>query len=445
MKLGNLLKKELKELLTPQAIFSMIFMCVLLIMMGQIMGTAMEDAINNSVVNIIDRDGSDFTKTMLQKLPEYGAEPKVLADDGKSLEELDINCLVIIPQGFGDAVMNSSEPAKIECIGSIKGTGLSSSMSDIAAGEIAGAIGEYVKDYVKTNRLNLSESDSVLAESPVVITEFTQANGKTLEVSSSTLSGSLMMQSMIAPLAVFFLVMMASQMIITAISTEKIDKTLETLLSAPVSRLTVLASKMIAAIVVALLNAGSMIVGMIFYMNGMTGSMMESEIAAADAGAAGDAFTIASAMQEFGFTLNIGGIIIFGIQLFLTIAIGLAISLILGATVNDTKSVQTVTLPIMMVTMIPFFVTMFADVNSLPTAAKLIMYIIPFTHTYTAMSNLMFGHTALLWGGLIYQLIFFAVCMYLAVKVFTTDLLFTMNLNFMKAKKKAGASGNENA
>ncbi|MGN1089129.1 MAG: ABC transporter permease, partial [Huintestinicola sp.] len=162
-------------------------------------------------------------------------------------------------------------------------------------------------------------------------------------------------------------------------------------------------------------------------------------------GVSGEAFTIANAMQEFGFTLNIGGIIIFGIQLFLTIAIGLAISLILGATVNDTKSVQTVTLPIMMVTMIPFFVTMFADVNSLPTAAKLIMYLIPFTHTYTAMSNLMFGHTALLWGGLIYQLIFFAVCMYLAVKVFTTDLLFTMNLNFMKAKKKAGASGNENA
>ena len=31
MKLGNLLKKELRELLTKQAIFAMIFTCVLLI------------------------------------------------------------------------------------------------------------------------------------------------------------------------------------------------------------------------------------------------------------------------------------------------------------------------------------------------------------------------------------------------------------------------------
>ena len=51
------------------------------------------------------------------------------------------------------------------------------------------------------------------------------------------------------------------------------------------------------------------------------------------------------------------------------------------------------------------------------------------------MNNMLFGHMGLVWGGLIYQLVFFAVCMYLAVKIFTTDLLFTMSLSVKSAAK----------
>ena len=216
----------------------------------------------------------------------------------------------------------------------------------------------------------------------------------------------------------------------TAISTEKIDKTLETLLSAPVSRFTVLMAKMIAALIVALLNAASMVVGFAFYMNGLMGSAVNEISSDASGG-----ISMGDAMKTLGLTLSGGQMAIFAVQLFLTIAIGLSVSLILGAMATDTKSVQTLVLPIMMITMIPFFVTMFADVNSLSPIPKIILYIIPFTHTYTAMNNMLFGHMGLVWGGLIYQLVFFAVCMYLAVKIFTTDLLFTMSLPVKSAAK----------
>lgn len=116
----------------------------------------------------------------------------------------------------------------------------------------------------------------------MVYVEYTEANGKTAAIPADSLQSMLMTQSMIAPMAVFFLVMMASQMIMTAISTEKIDKTLETLLSAPVSRLSVLAAKMIAALVVALLNAASMIVGMLFYIQGMIGGVVAEETSRAE-------------------------------------------------------------------------------------------------------------------------------------------------------------------
>ena len=448
MKLGNLLKKELGELLTVQALFSMVFTCGLLIVMGQVMGGAINDAVNNSEVNILNLDSSAFTDKMIESLPDYGADPKLVSAESDDyfteMKNLGIDNLVVIPEGFGELAENGSEAAEVRCISLIDKGGLASSMSSISASSLTSAIGDYVSDYFEEKRLGLDDRQRELLNEPVVTVEYTAANGKTAQVSPDALNSMLMSQSMIAPMAVFFLILMASQMIMTAISTEKIDKTLETLLSAPVSRLTVLAAKMIAALVVALLNAGVMIIGFIFYIQGMMGSAVNSEIAAAESGMTGDITSVAQAMSMLGFSLSAGDIILFGIQLFLTIAIGLSISLILGAMATDVKSVQTLVLPVMMLTMIPFFVTMFTDVNSLSTVPKIIMYIIPFTHTYTAMNNMIFGNMGIFWAGLAYQLVFFIVCMYLAVRMFTTDLLFTMNFSPESIKrKKRGSMKNE--
>ncbi|MDD6992222.1 MAG: ABC transporter permease [Oscillospiraceae bacterium] len=444
MKLGNLLKKELKELLTPQAIFSMIFTCVLLIVMGNVMGGAMDEALNNSTVNIANLDSSEFTDEMIKKLPDYGADPTVVTlqseDFESEMQRLDIKNLVIIPEGFGDSVTNGSEAAGVDCVSIVTGGGLTASMQNMSASSLTSSITNYVRDYIETEKMGMTEGEKTLLAEPVITVEYTTANGKTVQVSSDMLMGVLMSQSMIAPFAVFFLILMASQMIMTAISTEKIDKTLETLMSAPVSRITVLTAKMISAVIVALLNAGAMIIGFAFYMQGMMGGAaaeLEEGAAANTAGITSGAEALAS----LGLTLGIGDILLFGVDLFLTIAIGLSVSLILGAMATDTKSVQTLVMPIMMATMIPFFVTLFADVNSMSPALKIIMYIIPFTHTYTAMNNLMFGETALVIGGLVYQAVFFAVCMYLAVKMFTSDLLFTMNFSADSGRKKSLLKG----
>ena len=441
MKLGNLLKKELGELLTKQAIFSMIFTCLLLIVIGQFMGGVMDEAISNSTVNIADLDGSEFTQEMIKALPEYGADPVAVSiesdDYFAELKRLELENAVIIPKGFGEAVLNGEQP-ELKCVSLIDKGGLASSMSSMSSASLTGSVTDYVSDYIQKNMLDLSDEQMMQAAQPVVLVDYTAANGKTVEASAESLSAMLMTQSMIAPFAVFFLILMASQMIMTAISTEKIDKTLETLMSAPVSRITVLTAKMIAALIVALLNAGAMMIGFAFYMQGMMGGAVEEITASADS-----AVTPAEAMASLGMSLSGGEMVIFGVQLFLTIAIGLSISLILGAMATDTKSVQTLVLPVMMLTMIPFFATMFADVNSMSTLPKIILYIIPFTHTYTAMNNMIFGHMGVVWAGLAYQLVFFAVCMYLAVKIFTTDLLFTMSLPVAGAKKKGAvkASG----
>ena len=54
-----------------------------------------------------------------------------------------------------------------------------------------------------------------------------------------------------------------------------------------------------------------------------------------------------------------------------------------------------------------------------------------------AIPNMMFGNYPLFFFGLGYQVVFFAVCMFLAVRLFSSDKILTAKLQFGK-KKSAG-------
>lgn len=454
MKFGNLLKKELRELITKQAIISMVFTMVLLIVMGQIMGGAMEEGFDTSTITLCNQDDSEFTANVLKKID--GSQTTQInyvtfeSDDyAAELERLDIKNAVIIPQGYGESITEKKEPATIKFVSTMSTAGIASTMSTVSGSEVIKNIQTVCMDEIMSENYGLTDDEIALIREPMNTVEYTVNNGRTAQVSASALGAITMMQSMIAPFAIFFLLLMASQMIMTAISTEKIDKTLETLLSAPVSRMTVLSAKMAAAVISALLNALFMIVGFALYMTGMMGSAV-SEISSTannmpniDISAAADGMTgMGQAMAELGIALTPVSYVLFALQLFFTIAIGLAISLILGAMATDVKSVQTLIMPVMIAVMIPFFISMFTDVNNMSAVFKIIVYAIPFTHTYTALTNLMNGDMIIYWAGLAYQIAFFAVCMFLAVKMFTTDKLFTMSFAADNMNKKRGKNKN---
>ena len=245
---------------------------------------------------------------------------------------------------------------------------------------------------------------------------------------------------MILPIIVFVLILLTSQMLISAIANEKIDKTLETLLSAPVSRGAVISAKMLAAAIIALINAAVYMLGFSKFVGGATESVT-SEITSS---IAGQYLSADEAITQLGLRLSVGDYFLVGLQLFFTILICLSISIILGALVNDTKSSQTVLMPIMILALVPYMISMLKDVNTLPTAAKIIVYAIPFTHTFSAMSNIMFGNTAIFFGGLAYQAAVFAVCMFFALKLFKSDKIFTISLNLGSKSRFRKNSGSQN-
>jgi ABC-2 type transport system permease protein len=219
-------------------------------------------------------------------------------------------------------------------------------------------------------------------------------------------------------------------MIVTAIATEKIDKTLETLLSTPISRVSILTAKMLSAGLVSLISA-------VIYMIGFSISMGSVLTNSTEIVGEVTSSTVSTqlSMISLGLVLTPIDYILLGIDIFLSIMIALSLSMILGVMVNDIKSTQIVMMPIMFMAMIPYLVSYFADINTLSPVMKLILNLIPFTHTFNATNNLLFDNTSTVVGGIVYQLIFFAVCMFFAVRLFKSDKILTASLNFSKKKK----------
>lgn len=437
MKFLNLLKKELHELINAQMIIGLVITVVMLMSVGKIMSNVMDDAVSDTgTVNISDRDDTEFTRNIISALESAGFKVNLVTEDNpdraKLLEAADCDSLIIIPEGFTEkALAQPSEEnagiGEMELVTSIKTSSALASLSDKTT-----AAADIINDLVKNEYMaqkGLSAEDIGKIEMPVSISEVSVVNGKSASISAQTLTGMIQSQSMFIPIVVFILVMFTSQMIISAISTEKIDKTLETLLSAPVSRLSVLGAKMLAAAIIAIINAAVYMVGFYGYMGSMlSGAVDNTEVV-------GSALTLSDIMKELGLKIGVSGYFFVGLQMFMTIMICLAAALILGALVNDSKSAQTMLMPIMVLAMIPYIVSMVYDINMLSPILKTVMYAIPFTHTFNAMNNIMFGNMELYWFGLAYQLALFIVCMFFAVRIFTSDKIFTISLNFGQKKK----------
>ena len=110
MKFFNLLKKELAELLNAQTIISLVVVMGLLMFMGSFMSDTVEEAVKQEYsVTLVDRDNTEFTADMKEKLKTYGAKLVEVTDSSEDYAELlknaDKQAVVILPKGFSEAVL----------------------------------------------------------------------------------------------------------------------------------------------------------------------------------------------------------------------------------------------------------------------------------------------------------------------------------------------------
>lgn len=454
----NITKKELKELLTPGTVVSILVVVVLFAALGTAMsgesesmsspkhmGIVYDGDLNNDVVISYDtgsgtvdltvgaliasayyvtyevQDYAEYIHVMGSHYGDAGAIAKEMEDNGYSF-------VISVPSEFIDNFENGrtttvsayysySNGGILGTVTSTSGTLIVNNMSDIL-----------------TYALSTKQTDPTTAAftlSPLDIGSHTSINGKVYDdITPYQIYSAMMGQNIIVPIVVMIVIMMVGSVVISSMGGEKENKTLETLLTMPIKRTTIVSGKILAAAIIGLVYGICYLAGMMVYSNGLTSGLTGSSVNLADYGLAMDA-------GDWGILM---------VVLFLAIFSALGLCMILGAFTKNYKMAQTMTLPISGLALIPMFVFMFTSWDNLPLAGQVLMFAIPFSHPMMAMDNLIFGNLDLVLGGIAYLVVFDIITILITVRIYNSDILITgigQSATMVKLKKAFGIKEKE--
>lgn len=426
-----LLKKEIRELLTPQMLLPFVVVIALFIVLGQTLSTVGGDHDGPYPIVVLDGDSSASSRVVVTSLENSGFKPRVvengtLAELARSLEPQDGSIVVGIPEGFEQGLQGfESQPIEIwtvvrnfSFIGNQDIMAIQGAMGQVNT-IVAAGIAEEAVPAVPVQML----------QNPISVTEHVIIGDQDASTPVAAVMSFVSQQTTFIPIVLFIVIIFAAQMIAVAVATEKENKTLETLLSYPVSRASIVTSKMVAAGLIALLSAGAYMFGMSQYMSGI-----EEGLGGAGAGARAAAASEA-AMVQLGLAFEPLDYVLLGLTLFAGILVALSIAIILGAFAENVKSVQSLLTPLMVLLLIPYFLTLFLDLSVLPGPVRIAVMAIPFTYPFITGPALFLGDYGIVWFGILYQLLWFAVFVVIAARVFSSDRILTMKLNWGRKKR----------
>jgi ABC-2 type transport system permease protein len=422
----NLLKKEIKELVTKQLIISLAFTVILFNFIGQMSKKEVQKAVGIQTISALDEDGSPASQALVKGLES--ARFKVLDQSGKAKEQAletakagESKLLLVIPKGFGDS-LTELKPSQIETYSFMRSFSLIGARGQVVVQSVIGALNNVLSNNFLKEKL--PDFDPQSLKNPIKSRDFVVVQDKMAEGSANMVAGLISQQSMLIPIVLMMIVIYSSQMVISAVAMEKQNKTLETLLTVPIKRTSIITAKMLAAGLVGLISAGVYMLG----FQGFVGGFGE-EAARAGAQAGG-----ATMMRQLGLYFDTTGYVILGLSLFLAILVALAVAMILGVLAEDFRSAQNMIMPLMFMVMIPYFISLFADLNTMSLPLKIFILAIPFTHPFLVSQNLYLGNYGMIAAGLGYMLLVFVVLVVFAARVFSTDKILTMKLRFGKKK-----------
>lgn len=417
-----LLKKELKELITMQLILPLIIMIVVFALVGNVVSKETAKITAPQTILILNQDVKDSGDTISQILSSANFKPNVLnngtIDDAINRAKKDnLLALIVIPQGFKQNI-DKFVPQKLPVYKLLSSFSATVSARYAFLNNALSAINNYYGNYW-IQKKNISIDPNIF-KNPVLSDEFVVINNKQANISLTAVSGYIQKQTTFIPLILFIIIIIAAQMVATAIANEKENKTFEILLSSPINRKTIIFAKLIAAGIVSLLFAGVYIFGYKYYLGGITGG--------ASVGISPEI------IKSLGIAITPLGYLLLGTSLFMGILVALAISMILGIIADSVKSVQTVIAPFMILVMVPYFLILFLDINTLSPILKYIIYIIPFSHPFLALQDVILGNYLPIVLGIVYEFIVFMVFVIIGARIFSSDKIITLKLRFGKKK-----------
>ena len=422
----NIIKKEVRELLTPGSVISVLFMVVLFAGLGGLIGGEVDSAAELPTFGLIAEDGDyyeDWNPTdVLKSAYDKDASKIVImdstcdssdADIVAEMQERGIANVIALPsiESFNQSIADQTQ-VSVRQFYLYEPTGLFGSVSSTVMSSVVSILSSSLSQKLVTDAG--SDVDYQFLMTPIGTASediSTIVDGQAHSgITPYDISNEITSQTLMIPIVIMIIIMMVGSIVISSMGSEKENKTLETLLTMPVKRTSIVSGKIVAAAIVGLVYGLAYMVGMSIYMGSMTGSITGAS---------------SVSLEDLGMALGAADWVLVMVSMFLAIVCALGICMILGAFAKNYKSAQTMTMPLSILAMIPMFIIMFTGWYGSGGVLQAITFAIPFSHPMMAMQALMYGDMTLVLGGIAYMAVFALVSILITVRLYNSDILIT--------------------
>ncbi len=403
--LNSLIRKEIKEMLTRSALAYMVILAFIFAFTGQMISSSQEAAADKPVVALVSLD-SGIYGAMVTDVLEENAELAYTGNDAaaarRALESAGGTALLTIPEAFTRDIL-AGEQAQVEILWLMRGAGIMDSLPQQVVQMLLDRAGLLISTHLIEENSTLNAG---VVLQPAYSFDTTEYKGKVMTGLTPGEIGSILgSQTMVVPIAVMMLILMASTSVISSMGMEKENRTLETLLTMPIRRSQIIASKIVGSAVAGLVMGLVYMAGFYSYFNSLGAS-------AAD-------------LPELGLALGPMDYVLVGLSVFAALMAALSLSIILGTFASNYRAAQTLTFPIIGLALLPMMMTMFQDFDTMSLPLQVLLFAIPFSHPMMAMKALMMDNYLLVVSGIVYSLAVTAGLVAVAAWIFTSDRVVT--------------------
>jgi len=426
--LFNVIVKEVKELVRdPTLLLGMIIVPLIMFpLMGFAVQTSMkaaEESMGNISIAVMDLDKGTVAENLTNFLTAWNVAIVKIDDLNFTeavnyVQQSNLTGLIVIPLNFSNNITEGLK-AELDVYTVFRGGGIAESTSSSMISTLLKSFEESL--VVQKVGEKFQAPENIL--DPIDMSEKSIVKGKSVNIHPSVLFGLMMSQSMGMPIGIMMLLIFAMQLAATSVASEKEEKTLETLLTLPINRLTILAGKLTGSIIVAVVGAIAYIVGFTYYMGSFMG-IIPAETGV-DLGAIGLAPTLLSYL-------------LLGASLFVSLISALALAISISVFAEDVKGAQALVGPLSMLLIFPMIFMMFTDIYSLPFPLMIVLLAIPFTHPMLASKVAFTGDYLTAVMGIVYVSIFTIAVLYIAARLFGTEKILTAKLKFKGLRRRKG-------
>ncbi len=378
-------------------------------------------------VLVCNLDRGALSRELLKALRARAAYLTVLnrcsvSDVVKEVSSGRYSVAMIIPKG-ASANFTRGVPARVEVFTRVSGASLASSISLTVANSVI----DWLNSYLRLTILSKYGVNPKFVLSPVVPVTHVIFRGRVTSPRVVTELATAMSFFIMAPMVIM---MSALNFAATSMATENEEKTLEILLSLPIPRTKLVASKLAGTLIVVLISTASFSAGLMIYAH-----LLVSGISSATGSTSAFGATLLAQIGPYALGAAV-------LSIFTSLVALTSLGILVGSFAPSVRTSASIVGQFSMLIVIPNILMIFLPLNSIGTAGlAALVALSPFVGPVLAIKAVLSGMEWLVPASIGWSLCFSALMIYVTAKLLNSERLLSIQHTLLTKRTRLGRRG----